>query len=61
MVLGIIFLAVALLSVVSVIRQIRFKNIIALLFAGVSALVFGFFSIMTISCELMPHLSMCTG
>lgn len=61
MVLGIILLVVTILSVVSFIRQIRFKNIIALGFSAVAALAFGFFSIMTITCELLPGLSMCGG
>ena len=61
MVLGIILLVVTLLSVVSFVRQIRFKNIFALGFSAVSALAFGFFSIMTITCELIPGLAMCGG
>lgn len=61
MVLGIIFLAVALLSIVSIVRQLKYKNILAIVFSGIAALIFGFFSIMTISCELMPHLAICTG
>lgn len=52
MVLGIILLAVAILAVVSVVRQLKFKNIFALGFSAVSALVFGFFSIMTIIHEV---------
>ncbi len=61
MVLAIILLAVTLLSIVSFVRQIRYKNILALGFSAVSALAFGFFSIMTITCELIPGLTMCGG
>ncbi len=52
MVLAIVLLIVALVSVASVIRQLRFKNIFALLFSAASALAFGFFSIMTIISEI---------
>ena len=52
MVLAIILLIVALLSVVSVLRQVKLKNFFALAFSGVAALAFGFFSVMTIICEL---------
>lgn len=52
MVLAIILLIVALLSVVSVLRQFKFKNYFALGFAAISALSFGFFSIATIVCSL---------
>ncbi len=51
-ILGIIFLLVALLAVVSVIRQLKFKNYFALLFSAITALSFGFFSIATIISEL---------
>ncbi|TQS74543.1 DUF2759 family protein [Ornithinibacillus gellani] len=47
-ILASILLVVALLSVVSVIRQLKFKNLFALGFSAVSALAFGFFSIATI-------------
>lgn len=52
MVLAIILLIVALLSVVSVLRQLKIKNYFALGFAAVSALSFGFFSLSTIICKL---------
>lgn len=52
MILAIILLIVALLSVVSVIRQLKFKNYLALVFSAVAAVSFGFFSIMTIVCGL---------
>lgn len=48
MVLALILLVVAVLSVVSVIRQLKYKNLFALGFSAVSALVFGFFSVATI-------------
>lgn len=51
-VLGVIFLAVALLAVISVIRQLKYKNILALLFSALTAVVFGFFSIATIISEI---------
>ncbi|CEI84140.1 hypothetical protein J18TS1_40420 [Oceanobacillus oncorhynchi subsp. incaldanensis] len=51
-ILGVIFLAVALLAVVSVIRQLKYKNILALLFSALTAVVFGFFSIATIISEI---------
>lgn len=51
MVLACILLVVAVLSVVSVFRQIRFKNFLALGFSVVSALTFGFFSVATIFCQ----------
>lgn len=52
MVLAIIFLLVALLSVVSVLKQIKLKNYLALAFSALSALAFGFFSVSTIICSL---------
>ena len=58
MILAIILLIVALLSVVSVFRQLKFKNYFALAFSAISAASFGFFSIMTITCELTT-LPMC--
>lgn len=61
MVLGIIFLAVTILAIISIFRQMKHKNILAIIFAGLTVLVFGFFSIMTLSCELMPSLSVCAG
>jgi len=52
MVLAIIFLIVALLSVVSLMRQLKIKNILAIAFSAITALSFGFFSVATIICEL---------
>lgn len=52
MVLAIIFLIVALLSVVSLLRQLKIKNYLAIAFSAVAALSFGFFSIATIICTL---------
>ena len=51
-VLAILLLLVALLAVVSVIRQLKYKNIIALGFSAIAALGFGFFSIATIISEI---------
>ncbi|RDW19196.1 DUF2759 domain-containing protein [Oceanobacillus arenosus] len=51
-VLGIIFLLVALLAVISVIRQLKYKNLFALAFSTLTALAFGFFSIATIISEI---------
>lgn len=51
-VLGILFLLVALLAVVSVIRQLKIKNYLALIFSVLTAVTFGFFSIATIISEL---------
>lgn len=61
MVLGLILLVVTILSVVSVIRQLKFKNLFALGFSVVSVLAFGFFSVMTITCEVLPGLGICGG
>ena len=52
MILAIILLIVALLSVVSVLRQFKIKNYFALVVSAISAVSFGFFSIMTIVCGL---------
>lgn len=52
MVLAIIFLIVALLSVVSLLKQLKLKNYLAIFFSAVAALSFGFFSIATIICQL---------
>lgn len=49
---AILFLLVALLAVVSVIRQLKIKNMFALLFSALTALAFGFFSIATLIDEL---------
>jgi uncharacterized membrane protein len=51
-ILGIIFLLVAILAVVSVIRQLKIKNMLALGFSGLTALAFGFFAIATIISEI---------
>ncbi|SDQ50315.1 Protein of unknown function [Virgibacillus subterraneus] len=52
MILAVILLLVTLLSVVSVIRQLKIKNVFALGFSAISALTFGFFSIATIITEI---------
>ncbi|PKR78988.1 DUF2759 domain-containing protein [Halalkalibacillus sediminis] len=54
MVLGIILLFVAILSVFAVFREMKHRNIFAILFSGASALVFGWFSVMTILNALFP-------
>ncbi|CDQ39664.1 MULTISPECIES: DUF2759 family protein [Virgibacillus] len=51
-VLAILFLAVALLAIISVIRQLKYKNIFALGFSAITALAFGFFAIATIISEI---------
>ncbi|HEY4602638.1 MAG TPA: DUF2759 family protein [Cerasibacillus sp.] len=48
LVLAIIFLVVAVLSVAGLFRSFKFKNKLAVVFAGLSAVTFGFFSIATI-------------
>ncbi|UOQ42527.1 DUF2759 domain-containing protein [Halobacillus salinarum] len=52
MVTGIILLIVSILCVLAVFREFKSKNFFAVLFAGASALVFGWFSIMTIYSNL---------
>lgn len=52
LILAIAFLFVALLAVVSVIRQLKYKNLFALGFSAITALTFGFFSIATIISEI---------
>ncbi|HLR64926.1 MAG TPA: DUF2759 family protein [Pseudogracilibacillus sp.] len=52
MVLAIMLLVVAILCVVSVFRQLKFKNYFALGFSAIAALSFGFFSLMTIVCGI---------
>ncbi|HLQ71193.1 MAG TPA: DUF2759 family protein [Bacillota bacterium] len=61
MVLAILLLLVALLAVVSVFRQLKHKNMFALAFSAIAALSFGFFSVMTMTCELLPNLGICAG
>ena len=60
-VLGIIFLLVAIVSLISFIRQLKIKNLLALGFSLVAFITFGFFSTMTITCELLPNLGICGG
>lgn len=48
MVLAIIFLIVTIVCAVSVVRQLKYKNLFALAFSAIATLVFGFFSIRTI-------------
>lgn len=55
MVLAILFLFVAILCALAVFRELKAKNLFALAFAGISTLVFGWFSIMTIYASLIPQ------
>ena len=48
MVLAVIFLLVAILCAIAVIRELKSKNLFGVAFAGISTLVFGWFSLMTI-------------
>ncbi|MGI8316149.1 DUF2759 family protein [Halobacillus mangrovi] len=52
MVTAILLLLVAILCVLAVFREMKSKNFFAVLFAAVSALMFGWFSIMTIYSNL---------
>ncbi|MEQ6375913.1 DUF2759 domain-containing protein [Bacillaceae bacterium S4-13-58] len=52
MVLAILFLFVTILCVIATLREVKRKNILALGFAGISALVFGWFTVMTMYSEL---------
>lgn len=52
MVLAIILFIVTLLCILSVLRQVKFKNYFALAFSAIAALSFGFFSVATILCSL---------
>ncbi|RWZ60083.1 DUF2759 family protein [Halobacillus fulvus] len=52
MVTGIILLLVTILCVIAVFREIKTKNFFAVFFAAISALMFGWFSIMTIIANL---------
>ncbi|GGB29374.1 DUF2759 family protein [Virgibacillus dakarensis] len=51
-VLASILLIVAILAVISVIRQLKYKNLFALVFSAIAAVAFGFFSIATIIAEI---------
>ncbi|MFD1018742.1 DUF2759 domain-containing protein [Thalassobacillus hwangdonensis] len=52
LVTAIIILLVAILCVLAVFREVKNKNFFAVAFAGVSALIFGWFSIMTLYSNL---------
>ncbi|SDK54980.1 DUF2759 domain-containing protein [Sediminibacillus albus] len=52
MVLALMLLVVAILCALAVFRELKAKNMFAVAFAGLSTLVFGWFSIMTIWAEL---------
>lgn len=53
MVLAILFLLIAILCVLAVFREFKAKNLFSLAFAGISSLVFGWFSVMTIIAHLL--------
>ncbi|MDL4841551.1 DUF2759 family protein [Aquibacillus rhizosphaerae] len=48
MVLAVLFLVVTILCAIAVFRELKTKNFFAVGFAGISTLVFGFFSIATL-------------
>ncbi|ASK63199.1 DUF2759 domain-containing protein [Virgibacillus phasianinus] len=50
--LGILLFIVAILSVISTVKQMKAKNLFGLAFSAVSVLAFGFFSVMTIIQEI---------
>ncbi|QHS22754.1 DUF2759 domain-containing protein [Virgibacillus sp. MSP4-1] len=54
MVLGIMLLVVTIICAIAVIRGLKERNLFAAGFAGISVLVFGWFSVMTIYSELFP-------
>jgi len=60
MILALILLLVALLSVVSFFKQIKNRNLLAIGFSALSALVFGFFSLSTIFCHFAVNAAYCT-
>lgn len=55
MVLAVMFLAVAVLCALAVFREIKSKNMFAVAFAGVSTLVFAWFSLMTLLSPLFTQ------
>lgn len=48
MFIAILFLLVAVLCAIAVVREVRNKNLLAIAFSGISVLVFGWFGIMTL-------------
>lgn len=54
--LGFIILIVAILCVMAIVREFKAQNMFGVAFAGISALVFGFFSIATLYWELIRPL-----
>ncbi|WP_240378105.1 DUF2759 domain-containing protein [Bacillus piscicola] len=56
MAIGIMFLVATILCAVATIREIKRRNFFAVGFAGISFLVFGFFSIMTIFVSGAPEI-----
>ncbi|MFB4164573.1 DUF2759 domain-containing protein [Alteribacillus sp. JSM 102045] len=55
MALGVMMLVVAILCGIATIREIKRRNFFAVGFAGISFLVFGWFSIMTIFISGAPE------
>ncbi|WP_054788874.1 MULTISPECIES: DUF2759 family protein [Gracilibacillus] len=56
MVIGFIFLVVAILCAIAIIREFKSQNMFGAAFSAISALVFGFFSIATLYAELIKPL-----
>ncbi|GAE91213.1 hypothetical protein JCM21714_154 [Gracilibacillus boraciitolerans JCM 21714] len=54
--LGFIILLVTILCVVAIVREFKAHNMFGVAFAGIAALVFGFFSIGTLYWELIRPL-----
>lgn len=50
--LGIVLFIVAILSVVSTVKQLKEKNLFAVAFSALSVVTFGFFSVMTVISEI---------
>ncbi|SDH50204.1 Protein of unknown function [Alteribacillus persepolensis] len=56
MAFGIMMLFVAILCAIAVIREVKERNFLAVGFAGISFLVFGWFSVMTIFVSGAPEM-----
>ncbi|SFE30376.1 DUF2759 domain-containing protein [Alteribacillus iranensis] len=55
MAIGIMFLVATILCAFAVVREVKRRNFFAVGFAGISVIVFGFFSIMTIFISGAPE------
>ncbi|SET62449.1 Protein of unknown function [Salinibacillus kushneri] len=55
MVLGIMLLVVTIICAIAVFRELKDRNFLGVCFAGLSVLVFGWFSVMTIYSELFSN------